>query len=163
MIRGLGLALLGLLLACGAAAQEEDFVVVDRGNPAYWVVARFPASSRGTLQAKLKPGDPVQLVDWPAFRTDPSHHAGGVIVKDEYPEARLLEGIVKLLDKYPQTPFGIAWTGGLAFTRNDYRHTERIYAVFRERPEEYEQSKVSGDRRRDPIHPANHLDPLLAR
>lgn len=163
MILRLGIALLGLLLACGAAAQEADFVVVDRGKAAYWVVARFPAASRADLQSKLKPGDPVEFVDWAAFKADPARHAGAVIVKDEYPGEQLLAGIVQLLEKYPRTPFGIAWTGGLAFTRNDYRHTERIYAVFRERPEEYEQSKVSGDRRRDPIHPANHLGPLLAR
>jgi hypothetical protein len=159
----LGLALLVLLSAFCTVAQEADFVVVDRGKAAYWVVARFPAASREAVQSKLKPGDPVELVDWAAFKADPARHAGAVIVKDEYPDARLLAGIVKLLEKYPQIPFGIAWTGGLALTRNDYRHTERIHAVFRERPEDYETSKVSGDPRRDPIHPSNHLGPLLSR
>jgi len=146
-----------------AHAMADDAVVIDKSKTSYWVFYRFPAAEVESIRARLAAQPNIELVDWLAFKADPQTHAGAVIIKEEYPASNLLPGVVALLEKYPKTPFGIAWTGGIAVTRNDYRHIERIYLLYQERPEEYARSKVSGDRSRDPIFPANHLEPLLAR
>lgn len=152
-----------LLLVTGANAQDADFVFLDRSNAAYGMLARLPGETRAAVVAKLPAGAPADLVDWAAFKADPARIVAPLVLKDEYPGANIAAGIVGLLEKYPRTPFGVTWTGGLAVTRNDYQHAERIHRLFRERPEDYEKSKVSGERRRDPIHPDNHLGPLLGR
>ena len=146
-----------------ANAMADDAVVIDKSKTSYWVVYRFPGAEAESIRAKIAAEPKIEMVDWSAFKADPQTHAGAVIIKDDYPGSNLLPGVLALLEKYPKTPFGITWTGGIAFTRNDYRHAERIYRLYQERPEEYERSKVSGERSRDPIFPANHLDPLLAR
>jgi hypothetical protein len=152
-----------LLFATGAQAQDADFVFVDRSNPAYGVLARLPGETRATVVAKLPAGAPADLVDWAAFQANPAGIVAPLIQKDEYAGSNLAAGVLALLEKYPRTPFGVTWSGGLAVTRNDYQHAERIHRLFRERPEDYERAKVSHDRRRDPIHPDNHLGPLLGR
>jgi hypothetical protein len=157
--------LLALLIAMfmQANAMADDAVLIDKSQAAYWVVYRFAGAEAEAIRARIAAEPKIAMVAWSAFKVDPQAHAGAVISKDEYPGSNLLPGIVALLEKYPKTPFGITWTGGLAFTRNDYRHAERIYDLYRERPEAYERSKVSGERSRDPVFPANHLDALLAR
>ncbi len=152
-----------LLLATGARAQDADFVFVDRGNAAYGVLARLPGEVRAAVVAQLPAGAPVDLVDWAAFKADPARVVAPLVLKDEYPGTNLAAGVLALLEKYPRTPFGVTWSGGLAVTRNDYQHAERIHRLFLERPDDYEKAKVSNERRRDPVHPDNHLGPLLGR
>jgi len=156
---GLGIA---LLLSTGAVAQDTWFVLIDRSEVSYWVLGRLPNDMQESLKPKLQPSAQVEMVDWSAFKADPQRYVAALIVKDEYPNSNLMRGVVALLEKYPRTQFGITWTGGIAITRNDYVHTQRIYKLFREDKDEYERRKVSSDQARDPIHPENHLGPLLA-
>lgn len=155
--------LVALFAANGVLAQDAGFVVIDRTRAAYWTIARFPAEARESIESRMPSSGQVDMVDWPAFKAGPQRYLAPLVVKDEYPASNLPTGVAALLEKYPQTPFGITWTGGLAITRNDYTHAERIYKLFHERPDEYERTKVSGDQARDPIHPETHLAPLLAR
>ncbi|MEI7614052.1 MAG: hypothetical protein WCK63_14215 [Betaproteobacteria bacterium] len=153
---------LAVLFSTKTMAQDVDSIVMDRSKEPYWVLVRVPNESLETIKSKIQPGSKVEIVSWSDFKSDPVMYVGSVIVKNEYPDSNLLKGTLALLEKFPRTPFGITWTGGIAFTYNDYRHTERIFKLYSEHPEEYERTKVSSDRRRDPIFPANHLEPLLA-
>lgn len=152
---------MALLAATGAMAQDTGFVIVDRSRASYWVVGRFPAEDRESIKAKIASGAQMEMIELSEFKANPERHVGPLVVKDEYPGWNLLKGVLAVLERYPRTPFGLTWTGGIALTSTDYQHTERIYQLFRNRPDEYERTKVSNDLRRDPIHPANHLARLL--
>ncbi|MBL8488393.1 MAG: hypothetical protein JNK22_15020 [Rhodocyclaceae bacterium] len=62
----------------------------------------------------------------------------------------------RLVRKYPGTPFGVTWNGGMAFTRNDCAAAKKAFDAFRTAGE-----FVKPPPERDPVAPANHLGPLL--
>ncbi|HYD57456.1 MAG TPA: hypothetical protein VEB41_11160 [Burkholderiales bacterium] len=161
-IHAVALAL--LLLASAAAHAEPGYVIVDpsdRFATTYVSLARdMPGAELDDLRAKIAPRAGAYLVDWPAFLADPAKHIDAHIARNEYPEVRTAEGLVALLRKFERTPFGLTWNGGIALTGNDYRFAQRTHArhladaSFVARPP---------DRRADPVHPANHVEPLLGR
>jgi hypothetical protein len=81
-------------------------------------------------------------------------------VHDDYPESKVVEGIIELLRRYASTPFGLTWNGGVALTFNDYEHAKRIHKKYLSDPEEYAATRLE-DPRRDPIHPKAHFAALL--
>ena len=80
--------------------------------------------------------------------------------RNDYPEVDLAAAMPQVLLRYEGTPIGITWNGGLAITGNDYRHAAKTFTAYNADPASDAARKVS-DRRRDPVHPSNHLDALL--
>ena len=71
-------------------------------------------------------------------------------------EAQLPEGDVTVRVERSS----LNYKDGLAITGNDYRHAARTFTAYNADPASDAARKVS-DRRRDPVHPSNHLDALL--
>jgi len=142
-----------------AAYAASDVVLIDHGDPAYTVFAGLPAEKGEEIKAKLK-GLPAELVTFQEFAHGRAKFIGERIVVDEYKGLRADEGIVELVRKYPGTPFGITWNGGIAFTRMDYQFTKRQFAIYSKDPDEYRRNR-NLDPAADPVNPMGHLRPLL--
>ena len=150
---------LALLGAATVAQAASDFVLIDQGDPAYTVYAGFPESRAADIKSKIT-NQPVQLVSFKEFADLPTKFIGERIVNDDYAGLRAQEGLVELVRKYPGTPFGITWNGGIAFTRSDYQFAKQQFANFGQDPEAYRRTRRA-DVKTDPINPMSHLGPLL--
>lgn len=144
-----------LLLAHGALAQDARFVVMYRLHASHWNMVLLPPEARESMKRIVRPG--VDLVDWSAFKSDPQRYLAPLVVKNEYPATNLPKLVVDLLQEYSGIPIAVTWTGGIGISNGDRDHAERIYQLFRANPQEYERTKLSGDKLLDPIHPEHRL------
>jgi hypothetical protein len=148
----------------GLPAAPSEHVLIDRSQLAYTVLFGFTTAQQAAITTKLKAAgtnaSDINIIDWPAFRADPQGHLAGRILHNDYPDADTIAGLLELVRRFPGTPIGLTWNGGIAFTRNDYRHAEQTYQQYQQNPTGYEQQR-SRDPRRDPVYPDNHLRPLL--
>lgn len=155
-------SILMLMFGCASVPLSGgDFVLIDRTDDAYTVYAGIPKNKLGEIQAKLANAPQgITLVTWEAFSRNSDEYVKTRIVKDEYPESRTTAGVVELVRKFPGTPIGLTWNGGIAITHMDYQHAKRIYARYKADPASYERIG-KGEPRADPINPKSHLGPLL--
>jgi len=154
-------AALSLTLVCSSAAHSQGHVLVDGTEPAYTVYAAIPNEKVGEIEAKLTNGPKeVALVEWEKFAGAAKQYVGARIVRNDYPQSRTVEGIVALVRKYPGTPIGLTWNGGIAITYNDYQYAKQIFERYRADPVAYARNVVV-DPSRDPIRPESHFGPLL--
>jgi len=151
----------GLRLAARSAAGPADYVAVIASEPAYTVFHAFPASKRAEVEATYATAKDVRIYDWGAFERDAPRLVKARVLRDEYPNAQVSDGILALLRQYPGNPFGVTWNGGVAITANDYDHAEWGYETYRQSPAEYDRLRPL-DPREDPIDPRGHFRPLLA-
>ena len=142
-----------------SAIAASDIVLIDMSDPAYTVYAGLPAESAENVRTKIA-NQPAKLVTFKELADDRAALIGAQIKIDDYPKSRAVDGIVELVKKYPGTPFGITWNGGVAFTRNDYTFAKRQYAAYSKDPDEYRLARKP-DPATDPVYPPNHLGPLL--
>lgn len=157
---GIEFILLTALIGVVSIAQAaSDIVLIDQSDAAYTVYAGLPVNRSEEVTAKIG-NQPVQLVSFKEFADLPAKFIGERILNDEYAGSRAQEGIVELVRKYPGTPFGITWNGGIAYTRMDYQFAKRQFENYRKDPEEYRRTR-NADRTVDPVHPMAHLRPLL--
>jgi len=154
-------AFLSLTLTCSPAAYSQDRVLIDGTDQAYTVFAAIPSEKVGQVEAKLASAPKeVALVEWSQFADAASQYVGARIVRNDYPQSRTVEGVVALLRKYPGTPIGLTWNGGIAITYNDYQYAKRTYEQYKADPTAYERNRIDAPRP-DPIRPEVHLAPLL--
>jgi hypothetical protein len=99
------------------------------------------------------------IVSWESFTLNSEKYIKSQIVNNEYPNSRTQDGIIELIRKFPGTPIGLAWNGGIVITYNDYQHAKLIYENYNTDPESY--NKINRDLRTDPINPKGHFGPLL--
>lgn len=150
------LVLFSLMAMASAALGASDVVLIDTTAPAYTVYARLPGE-RAEAVRKMIAGQPGELVSFDEFAAAPDQYISRKIVRDEHAGQRAVEGIVELLRKYGNSPFGITWNGGIAITRADYQFAKSRYELFNKDPDEYQRTLP----RKDPTDPASHLKPLL--
>ena len=150
------LTLLGQVLIAQAAS---DLVLIDHGEPAFTVYAGLPAERADEIRAKIS-GQPAQLVSFREFSDERARYIGQRIVSDDYPGSRAQEGLVALVQKYPGTPFGITWNGGIAFTRMDYQYAKRQFAGYSQDAQEYSRNRQAAPAV-DPLNPKANLGQLL--
>lgn len=165
MLKTISLTCAVVMIASCATAEEPasgNVVAIDSSNSAYTVFVSIPAEELETIRARVTAQAKVTFVPWQEFIANTPKYVASKIIKDEYPGAGAVDGIPQLLKKYPKTPFGITWNGGIALTYNDFQYAKRTYKGFSTNLEEYERSRIR-DPRRDPVHPAGHLVPLLGR
>lgn len=156
------MSVLIFLLGCASIPLSKgDFVLIDETESAYIVYAGIGKDKIGEIREKLSNApQEVHIVSLETFMQNSEKYIKAHIVKDEYPESRAVEGVVELIRKFPGTPFGITWNGGIAITHNDYQYAKRIYEQYKADPKSYELTR-NRDLRVDPIHPKGHLGPLL--
>jgi hypothetical protein len=152
-------AAMATLGAALIAQADSDVVLIDRGEPAYTVFAGLPAERADDVRSKIA-NKPAQLLSFKEFADGRASFIAGRIVNDEYAGSRAVEGIVELVRKYPGTPFGITWNGGIAYTRMDYQFAKRQFAIYSKDAEEYRRTRNT-DPAADPVNPQAHLRPLL--
>lgn len=150
--------LFAISLAVSARAAS-DIVVIDFGEPAYTVYAGLPAERAADVKTKIS-NQPAQLVSFSEFSEGRSKFISGKIITDDYPGMRVEEGIVELVRKYPGTPFGLTWNGGIAFTRTDYQYAKAQFAIYSKDAEEHRRSRGT-NASADPNNPMSHLRSLL--
>lgn len=150
------------LLASTALGAEIGQVVIDPSQKHVTVFVGVPKALSDDIQAKLRQEvarrEGSRLVDWEAFKRDAARHVAQYIRRNDYPEIDIAQGLTALLERFAGASFGLTWNGGLAFTYNDFVYAERTYGQYLNQPGA---TLREADRRRDPVHPLNHLEPLL--
>lgn len=142
--------------------QLLDGVMMVEREPAFAAFAGIPRGKASELSAAIPADKRAQVVifPWPEFLAKASRLLDEIAIRNEYPELALREGLLAVLAENPGAPIGVTWNGGIAVTANDYAHARRSYDTFRLDPARYERERPQ-DRRRDPVHPLNHFEPLL--
>jgi hypothetical protein len=152
-----------LLTGCAATMMpslSRDYVLINRSQPAFTVFVGITKDKYNEIKAKAANEEETILVTWDTFSHDSDKYVKSRITKDDYPESRTVEGVVAFVRKFPGNPIGLTWNGGIAITRNDYRHSEKTYMLYKLNPADYERTRIR-DPRRDPVNPNGHLGPLL--
>ena len=143
---------------------DPALVVVDHSERVYTVLMAVrgdtPDATLEELRSQVARKEKAELVSWDGFLGTRERFLDSRILKDEYPGSKAVEGIVELLRRYPGTPVGVTWNGGVAITFKDYEHAKRLYKAYLEDPEGYARTR-SKDPRADPLNPRTHLVPLL--
>lgn len=153
----------GLLrVKLAAVAQLLDVVMMLEREPAYATFVGIPRGKAGEVTAAIPAEKRAQLVNfpWTEFMAKVRGLLSEIAIRNEYPELALRERLLEVLAEHPGTPIGVTWNGGIAVTANDYAHARRSHDSFRLDPARYERERPR-DRRRDPVHPLNHFEPLL--
>jgi hypothetical protein len=153
-----------LLIGCASVTVSGgDSVLIERTEVGYTVYAFLTKDMLGKIKAELSnAAKGIDLIAWETFVEKGDKYIKSQIVKDEYPESGKVAGIVELLRKFPGTPIGLTWNGGIAITRIDYEHAKRTYEQYKTDPVSYERNR-NRDPRADPVNPKGHLGPLLGR
>jgi hypothetical protein len=101
-------------------------------------------------------GIPVEMVSFEQFAQNQTKIIDSRIIRNDYQGDRTAEGIVALVKKYPGTPFGVTWNGGMAYTRNDYQAARNSFELFNKSG-----NFTKPEPEKDPAAPMNHLKPML--
>lgn len=156
-------AALLVFAAYAAHATEPTHVAIDPSaqHTTYFVALpkSLTAEQLQNLNRALAERKGAFMVSWDEFKADPKRYVQQFIRRNDYPEVDVVNGMTRLIERYAGTEFGLTWNGGLAVTQNDYKHASQTYRLFlkdSDLPKRPEQ-------RADPVHPSNHLEPLLAR
>jgi len=159
--------------------MKPPFVIIERENPAYTifnVITKMPQDLEKLASFKRNfakaQSQLIEVVDWEHFLRNADRYVNGAVIKNDYPSVKLTKGLLEILKftkkefknggRTGYAPWGMTWNGGIAFTREDYNHAKKTYALYCKDPGEYESTKIL-DRRRDPIHPNNWFRQVLGR
>jgi hypothetical protein len=141
-----------VVLSAAARSAEPSHVIMDPSDQHTTtfvsVPKTMPANDFENLKSSLAQRKGAVLMAWQEFKEAPEKFIRPRIRRNDYTDVDVVGGLVQLLERYQGNPFGLTWNGGLAVTQNDYRHSARTFSVYL-------------DRGLDPVHPQNHLGPLL--
>jgi hypothetical protein len=151
-----------LLASLPAWATDHALVVVDTSERAYTVFMAVSAKDLDRVRSQTAGRQGVAIIARSKLEQEKKHYIASRILRDEYPSSGAVDGILALLAKYPDAPFGLTWNGGIAFTYNDYAHATKLYEAYLKDPAEYVRAGTPHPHV-DPINPKGHLGPLLGR
>ena len=146
--------------ADSARSSASQYVVIDQSEPAFIVFTGIPKDlDKEKLEATRKEvsgQEKLAMLTWQQFLTDVDKYARSVILKNDYPNIRVVDGLVCLVGSRQGSgaPWGLTWNGGIALTYNDYQHARQSFKAYKANPAAY---KPISDPRRDPVHPMGHL------
>ena len=152
-------------LTVGSRASRDirsasEFVVIDRSEPAFIVFTGIPKTldekKIEEIKMKVSGKETLTMLSWPEFLVRVDEYARSVMLRNDYPNIRVVDGIVCLVASQQGTgaPWGLTWNGCIALTFNDYQHARRSYQSYKKNPADYEALR---DPRADPVHPGGHL------
>ena len=137
-----------------------DYVVISKENSAYTVFVSISEEKKNEVKDEYKDYRNIEIVPLESFLKNRGRYVGQHVIKDEYPNSHAIDGIVELILRFPETPVGLTWNGGVAITRNDYNFAEDTFYRFNSDSLNYKKAK-NREHRADPVHPRVHLAPLL--
>ena len=170
--------ILGSLIGCGANTTKSSvgaavvplsdadidsasqFVLVDQSEPSFIVFTGIPktldAKTLDEIAQKVSSQETLTMLGWQQFLENVNEYARSVVLRNDYPTVRIVDGIVCLVGSRQGTgaPWGLTWNGGIALTRNDYDHARRTYESYKADPASYRPIR---DPRKDPVNPRGHL------
>jgi len=138
----------------------SSFVVIDRREPAFIVFTGIPKTLEqkkiDEIRLKVSSNETSTMLSWQEFMVRVDEYARSIMLRNDYPNTRSVDGIVCLVASQQGTgaPWGLTWNGGIALTFNDYQHARRSYQSYKENPAAYEAIR---DPRRDPVDRGGHL------
>ena len=143
---------------------EPIFIVVDRTESAYTVFTTAPRTltfiELDALQNRMQERKNVDVVTWTRFSAAEHRVFSERVLRNDYPDSRVAEGLRELLSRYAGIPFGVTWNGGIAFTFQDYEYAKRTYELHMADPEGGERG-YDARLEVDPVQPELHFGPLL--
>lgn len=139
--------------------DSEMMILVDEQSESYTVFYGITENTLEQVEKDIAEKEYLHLVPLEDFGSDLSIIERETVVYNEFDELEAIKGIYNLVQKYPEAPFGLTWNGGIAFTFNDYRYSEKIYESYLADFENYEANKLNP--RQSPINPQAHIVPLL--
>jgi hypothetical protein len=149
--------------AYGTHAAEPTHVAIDPSaqHTTYFVALpkALTAEQFQGLKKTLAERKGAFMVSWDEFKAEPKRYVQQFIRRNDYQEVDVVNGMTNLIERYAGTEFGLTWNGGLVVTQSDYRHASQTYRLFLKDPNLPKRL----EQRADPVHPLNHLEPLLAR
>jgi hypothetical protein len=140
--------------------SASQFVVIEQYDPAFIVFTGIPKNldEKKLEEVKLavSSAETATMLTWQEFLERVDEYARAVILKNDYPNIRVVDGLVCLVASKKGTgaPWGLTWNGGIALTRNDYTHARQTYETYKANPASY---KPIRDPRLDPVNPGGHL------
>lgn len=140
--------------------HQVEFVVVDQGETAFTVFTGIPKNidkdKIEKIKQKVSSRETLIILTWEQFLESVNEYARSVILRNDYPTIKIVDGLVCLVASKQGTgaPWGLTWNGGIALTFNDYQHARRTYKSYKANPTSY---KPIRDPRRDPVNPGGHL------
>ncbi len=140
--------------------SASKFVVVDQSEPAFIVFTGIPEDidkeQFEKIRLKVSSRETLTMLTWQQFLESVNKYTQSVILQKDYPNIRIVDGIVCLVASKQGSgaPWGLTWNGGIALTFNDYQHARRTYESYKANPAAY---RPIQDPRRDPVNPGGHL------
>lgn len=140
--------------------SASQFVAIDQHDPAFIVFTGIPKNLDEKKLEEIKQVvssvETATMLTWQEFLERVDEYARTAILKNDYPNIKIVDGLVCLLASKQGTgaPWGLTWNGGIALTRNDYQHARQTYETYKANPASY---KPIQDPRKDPVHPGGHL------
>jgi hypothetical protein len=140
--------------------SASKYVVIDQSEPAFIVFTGIPVDIDNAqleeIRLKVSNREALTMLPWQQFLENLDEYSQLVILRNDYPNIKTVNGIVCLIASKQGTgaPWGLTWNGGIALSYNDYQHARRTYESFQAAPESYQPIL---DPNRDPVHPRGHL------
>ena len=135
-----------------------SLVLVDQRERAFVVFTGIPTDTDEALleeiRSEVSTEENVSMLTWKQFTDKVDSYAQATVIKNDYPDFSVVDGLVCLLGRAPGAPWALTWNGGIALTNNDYQYAREGYRIYKSNPEAY--SPIS-DPRADPINPGGHL------
>ena len=134
------------------AAEEakSGYVFVDQSNPAYTLFLGIPEGTAPQKLAELRSQASKQsavIVQWDQFHREMNQYARTKILRNDYPQYNVVDGIMCLVHASPGAPWGLVWNGGIALTAADYARATSLFDSYQRNPTGYRpQSDPRGDR-----------------
>jgi hypothetical protein len=138
----------------------DRFVLIVSEERAYTVYMRIPTQRLDEIKAKAFVYADMEIVSWESLEQEKDRYIQSHIMKNDYPQHRVKDGLLALLASNEGSPIGLTWNGGIAITYNDYQHAKRTYLLHQNDASGYERMRNT-DPRADPVHPRAHFEPLL--
>lgn len=138
----------------------STYVVVDQSEKAFTVFTGIPTRINKkqfeSIKLKVSSRKTLTMLTWQRFLENVDRYAKSVMLRNDYPNSRVVDGIVCLVGskKGSGAPWGLTWNGGIALTYNDYQHARKTYKSYMADPGSY---KPIRDPRKDPVNPSGHL------
>lgn len=139
---------------------KPDYVIIDNSKAAYTVFVGIAEERLNAVEYQIENEKDVEILTWGKFLREREKYIEQKIIMDEYPNSRAIEGILELVTKFSDSPFGLTWNGGIAVTQSDYLYAEDTFQQYNIDPARYK-VEIFDEQRNEPVNPQGHFGPLL--
>jgi hypothetical protein len=116
-----------------------SFVIVDKVDPAHIIFTGLPPDIPTAQMEQIRDAVATlptsSIVTWTEFMSNLESYALTTVVRNDYPEISILDGIACLIETLPTAPWGLTWNNGIAMSRLDYDYATSAYEQYTKNPE----------------------------